>query len=153
MLVLSIQTRRHQLCEGGEPNSPPNRQLCRAYTNYIKIIIATIINADGNNSTPRRPITSNKNRAIESKQQGQHVLCVGFSIKPAITESAKQRKTTIKILLLHAILLVTHQPPTPMATTPDFLPYQPLAQIKANNKGNMFRTLDFLLIWPSPSAL
>ncbi len=41
--------------------------------------------ADDNNSIPRRPITSN-NKAIESKQQGQHVLRIGFSIKPAITE-------------------------------------------------------------------
>jgi hypothetical protein len=40
---------------------------------------------DGNNSIPGGTITAN-NKAIESKQQGQHVPRVGFSIKQAIIE-------------------------------------------------------------------
>ena len=41
--------------------------------------------ADGNNSTPRRPITPN-DRANESRQPAQHFPIVGFPIAPPVRE-------------------------------------------------------------------
>ena len=41
--------------------------------------------ADGNNSTPRHPITPN-DRANESRQPAQHFPIVGFPIAPPVRE-------------------------------------------------------------------
>jgi len=117
-------------------------------------------NADGNNSTPRRPITPN-DRANKSRQPAQHFPTVRFPIAPPVTEieatSGEREATQNTNKNTHTsqnTAGANPQPRTQIAITssPDVLAQQMIHQSKANNKGYTFALLEFSLHQPSPRS-
>jgi len=107
--------------------------------------------ADGNNSTPRRPITPN-DRANESQQPAQHFPRVGITFAPGVSEleatSGEREATQNTNKNTHTsrnTAGANPQPPTQIAITsfPDVLSHQMIHQSKAKTKGYTFRVLDF----------